>query len=50
MNGNGKDFYNYYVNHVFGIKNRVENSVSEFQRIFIELHQGCKICHNKTQI
>jgi len=36
--------------HVFGIKNRVEHSVSAFQRFFIGLHQGCKICHDKTQI
>lgn len=36
--------------HVFGIKNRVEHSVSAFQKFFIGLHQGCKIRHNKTQI
>lgn len=36
--------------HVFGIKNRVEHSVSAFQRFFIGLNQGCKIYHDKTQI
>ena len=35
--------------HVFGIKNRVEHSVSAFQKFFTGLYKGCKICHDETQ-